>query len=959
MTVEHAHLDNRTGNTRRQTQRRVAHVGSLLAEDGAKQLLFRRHRAFALRRDLADEDVARVHLGADVNDASLVEVAQRFFTDVRDVAGDVFRPQLRVAGHHLELFDVDRGEDVFLHDPLGDEDGVFVVVAVPRHERDEDVAAQRQFTQFGGRTVGDDVALGHHVTHLHQRTLVDAGVLVGTLELQQGVDVHRRLARLHVFRGADHDTGGVHLVDDAAAAGRDGSTRVTGNRGFHAGADERRFGADKRHGLTLHVRAHERAVRVVVFQERNERRCNRHQLLRADVHEGDLLARSDQEFTGLTGGDQLFSQHAVFIGQGVGLSDGVALLFHGRQVQHLVGHLAVDHLAVRRLDEAVLVDAAIGGQRVDQTDVRTFRGLNRADTAVVGRVDVADFEACALAGQTARAKCRDATLVRHFRQRVGLVHELRQLRGAKELTHSGHGRLGVDEVVRHHGVDVHRRHALLHGALHAQQADAVLVFQQLAHRTHAAVAEVVDVVDFALAVLQVDQGADDREDVVLAQNGHIVRAFQLQAHVHLHAAHGRQVVALRIEEQAVEQAFGGLAGRRLARAHDAVDFGQSVVTLFDLVRHQRIAQPRTDVDMVDVEHVETVETGGVELGKVVLAHLVTGLDVDLAGLLVDHVVSGVTAEDLFGRNQQLGQAVVGSLAGGARRDLLVGREHDLAGAGVDHVEHRLLATPLIGDERHAPAIGGALPGHAIVEVVENLFRVQAQGIEQRRDRQLALAVDTDVDDVLGVEFKVQPRTAIRNHAGGEQILARGVGLALVVVEEHARRTVHLGDDDALGAVDDERAVLGHERHVAHVHVLLLDIEHGTGAGVLIHFENDQTQGHAHRRGIGHATLTALVNVVLRVFKLVANEIQLGGTGKVADRENRPQRLFQTGHVVGHRAQELLVALALHFDKVRHLHDLADTAEGLADALASRERRRLGGHGCVRPRSFRSIAGLRR
>jgi hypothetical protein len=30
-----------------------------------------------------------------------------------------------------------------------------------------------------------------------------------------------------------------------------------------------------------------------------------------------------------------------------------------------------------------------------------------------------------------------------------------------------------------------------------------------------------------------------------------------------------------------------------------------------------------------------------------------------------------------------------------------------------------------------------------------------------------------------------------------------MGLALVVVEEHAGRAVHLADDHALGAVDDE------------------------------------------------------------------------------------------------------------------------------------------------------------
>jgi hypothetical protein len=49
------------------------------------------------------------------------------------------------------------------------------------------------------------------------------------------------------------------------------------------------------------------------------------------------------------------------------------------------------------LDEAVLVDAGIARQRRDQADVRTFRRLDRADAAVVGRMDVADFESRALA----------------------------------------------------------------------------------------------------------------------------------------------------------------------------------------------------------------------------------------------------------------------------------------------------------------------------------------------------------------------------------------------------------------------------------------------------------------------------------------------------------------------------------------------------------------------------------
>src|SRR5205085_12366793 len=65
VAVEDADFDDRAGNARRQTERRDAHVRRLFTEDGAQELLLRRHRAFALRRDLADQDVARLDLGTD------------------------------------------------------------------------------------------------------------------------------------------------------------------------------------------------------------------------------------------------------------------------------------------------------------------------------------------------------------------------------------------------------------------------------------------------------------------------------------------------------------------------------------------------------------------------------------------------------------------------------------------------------------------------------------------------------------------------------------------------------------------------------------------------------------------------------------------------------------------------------------------------------------------------------
>ena len=65
--------------------------------------------------------------------------------------------------------------------------------------------------------------------------------------------------------------------------------RIARRDPLHAGADIRRVGAQQRNGLALHVRSHERAVGVVVLEERNQARGHRDELLRADVDVLDLV----------------------------------------------------------------------------------------------------------------------------------------------------------------------------------------------------------------------------------------------------------------------------------------------------------------------------------------------------------------------------------------------------------------------------------------------------------------------------------------------------------------------------------------------------------------------------------------------------------------------------------------------------------------------------------------------
>jgi hypothetical protein len=48
-----------------------------------------------------------------------------------------------------------------------------------------------------------------------------------------------------------------------------------------------------------------------------------------------------------------------------------------------------------------------------------------------------------------------------------------------------------------------------------------------------------------------------------------------------------------------------------------------------------------------------------------------------------------------------------------------------------------------------------------------------------------------------------------------------------------------------------------------------------GRRFLVDIEHDQAQRHLQRRGIGHAALAALVDVVLRLFQLVVCPIRRG------------------------------------------------------------------------------------
>ncbi len=176
-------VDHLAGLTVGNLERGVANFARLLTKDRSQQSLFGRLLGLALRGDLSNEDVAGLDFGADAHDAQVVEVREDVVGQVRDVASDLFGTELGVASVNLVLLHVDRGQDVVTHETLTQDDGVFVVVALPRHVRHEQVLAQGQLTVRGAGAVSQEVASLNVLAAKDQGLLVNRSVLVGATEL--------------------------------------------------------------------------------------------------------------------------------------------------------------------------------------------------------------------------------------------------------------------------------------------------------------------------------------------------------------------------------------------------------------------------------------------------------------------------------------------------------------------------------------------------------------------------------------------------------------------------------------------------------------------------------------------------------------------------------------------------------------------------------------------------------
>ena len=112
---------------------------------------------------------------------------------------------------------------------------------------------------------------------------------------------------------ANDDAFGIDLIDDSIAAAENDRAGIASSDAFHAGADERRFSANQRNGLALHVGTHQGAVGVVVFEERNQAGRDADELLRRHVHVIHFIAMLEDEVSGLAAIDEIVGDAATLV----------------------------------------------------------------------------------------------------------------------------------------------------------------------------------------------------------------------------------------------------------------------------------------------------------------------------------------------------------------------------------------------------------------------------------------------------------------------------------------------------------------------------------------------------------------------------------------------------------------------------------------------------------------------
>src|SRR5690625_2307812 len=89
-----------------------------------------------------------------------------------------------------------------------------------------------------------------------------------------------------------------------------------------------------------------------------------------------------------------------------------------------MGVFSILYDSMRLFNYTFIVYFGMYTERSDQTDIRSFRSFNRAESSIVRIVHVTNLESGPFPCQTTRTQCRHPAFVGNLGSRVRLVHKL-------------------------------------------------------------------------------------------------------------------------------------------------------------------------------------------------------------------------------------------------------------------------------------------------------------------------------------------------------------------------------------------------------------------------------------------------------------------------------------------------------------------------------------------------------
>ncbi len=160
---------------------------------------------------------------------------------------------------------INRSEKIFSGHSFGDDYGIFEIRAVKRNEGYEQIFTQSQSAVFSRRTICQNHAGFHLITHRNSYSLRHTSGVIGSLKF---IKIESLAAFFH-FHGYRSTVGFGHHPCDIRNNNLAG---IFGGFFFLTSRNQGSLGRYRRDGLSLHVGTHKNSVGIVVLQKRYQGR---------------------------------------------------------------------------------------------------------------------------------------------------------------------------------------------------------------------------------------------------------------------------------------------------------------------------------------------------------------------------------------------------------------------------------------------------------------------------------------------------------------------------------------------------------------------------------------------------------------------------------------------------------------------------------------------------------------